>query len=269
MNRRQILTGTAATALLAASGTAGKAQGAAHTFVLVAGAFSGGWIWSRVAHKLRAAGHTVYAPSNTGLAERSHLLSAGITLETFVKDISGVIEAEELSDVVLVGHSFGGIPISGAAELVATRIKHLVYLDSLVAPPGKSAFDGLPAEVVAARKKAAQETSGGLSLPVPPAAAFADLGVTQEADIAWLKRRFTPHPLGAYDTPLLVKNPIGNGLPRTYVACTNPVFGPANPSKTLVRQQTGWNWIEVPTGHLPMVTAPDLLALTLIKLAST
>jgi pimeloyl-ACP methyl ester carboxylesterase len=115
MNRRQILTGATATALLAASGTAGKAQGAAHTFVLVAGAFSGGWIWSRV-----------FAPSNTGLAERSHLLSASITLETFVRDISGVIEAEELSDVVLVGHSFGGIPISGAAELVANRIKHLV-----------------------------------------------------------------------------------------------------------------------------------------------
>jgi pimeloyl-ACP methyl ester carboxylesterase len=266
MNRRQVLTSAAAaTLLLTESGSVAKAQGATRTFVLVAGAFSGGWIWARVASKLRAAGHMVFTPSNTGVAERSHLLAPTITLDTFVRDIAGVIEAEELSDVVLVGHSFGGIPISGAAELVASRIKHLVYLDSLVVQPGKSAFDGLPAEVVSARRKAAQDSSGGLSLPVPPPATFADLGVTQEADIAWLKRRFTPHPLGAYETPLVVKNPIGNGLPRTYIACTNPVFGPANPSKAWVKQQPGWSWIEIPTGHLPMVTAPDLLSQTLIK----
>lgn len=267
MDRRQFLASSTTAVLLTGLAPAAKGQGTPRTFVLVAGAFSGGWIWARVAHKLRAGGHNVYAPSNTGLAERSHLLSSSITLETFVKDIAGVIEAEELSDVVLVGHSFGGIPISGAAELVASRIKHLVYLDSLVVQPGKSAFDGLPAEVVAARRKAAQDTSGGLSLPIPPLAAFADLGITQKADVAWLKRRFTPHPLGTYETPLVVKNPIGNGLPRTYIACTNPVFGPANPSKTWVRQQAGWNWIEMPTGHLPMVTAPDLLAEMLTNVA--
>lgn len=265
MNRRQILTSVTATTLVAALGPETKAQGAARTFVLVAGAFSGGWIWTRAADKLRAAGYTVYALSNTGVGERSHLLSSNITLDTFVKDIAGVIEAEELSDVVLVGHSFGGIPVSGAAELVASRIKHLIYLDALVVQPGRSAFDGLPADVVAARRKAAQDSSGGLSLPVPPPAAFADLGVTKEADIAWLKRRFTPHPLGAYETPLIVKNPIGNGLPRTYIACTNPAFGPTNPSKAWVKQQAGWTWTEIPTGHLPMVTAPDLLAQTLIK----
>jgi pimeloyl-ACP methyl ester carboxylesterase len=267
MNRRQVLTSAAAAALLTGFGPILKAQSAPHTFVLIAGAFSGGWIWNRVAQKLRSEGHVVYAPSNTGVAERSHLLSASITLDTFVRDIAGVIEVEELSDVVLVGHSFGGIPISGTAELVPSRIKQLVYLDALVVQPGKSAFDGLPAEVVAARRKAAQDTSGGLSLPVPPPASFADLGITQEADIAWLKRRFTPHPLGAYDTPLLVKNPIGNGLPRTYIACTSPLFGPANPSKAWVKRQPGWTWVEIPTGHLPMVTAPDLLAQILIKSA--
>jgi pimeloyl-ACP methyl ester carboxylesterase len=170
--------------------------------------------------------------------------------------------------VVLVGHSFGGIPVSGAAELVPSRIKHLVYLDALVVQPGKSAFDGLPGEVVAARRKAAQESSRGLSLPVPPIAAFADLGVTQDADIAWLKRRFTPHPLGAYETPLLVKNSIGNELPRTYITCSSPVFAPTNPSKAWVKQQSGWNWIEMASGHLPMVTAPDVLTETLTKIAA-
>jgi pimeloyl-ACP methyl ester carboxylesterase len=269
MDRRQVLTSAAAaTLLLTGSSSMAKAQGATYTFVLVPGAFSGGWIWARVASKLRAAGHMVFTPSNTGIAERSHLLAPSITLDTFVKDIAGVIAAEELTDVVLVGHSFGGIPVSGAAELVASRIKHLVYLDSLVVQPGKSAFDGLPAEVVAARRKAAQDSSGGLSLPVPPPATFAGLGVTEERDVAWLKRRFTPHPLGAYETPLVVKNPIGNGLPRTYIACTHPVFGPANPSKAWVQQQSAWSWVEIPTGHLPMVTAPDLLVQTLMKVAA-
>lgn len=151
MNRRKVLTSATAAALLTGFGSAVRAQAATRTFVLVAGAFSSGWIWTRVAHKLHSAGHTVYAPSNTGVAERAHLLSASITLDTFVKDIAGIVEAEELFDVVLVGHSFGGIPISGAAEVVASRIKHLIYLDALVVQPGKSAFDGLPAEVVAAR----------------------------------------------------------------------------------------------------------------------
>jgi len=142
MNRRQVLTSAAAAALLTGFGPILKAQSAPHTFVLIAGAFSGGWIWNRVAQKLRSEGHVVYAPSNTGVAERSHLLSASITLDTFVRDIAGVIEVEELSDVVLVGHSFGGIPISGTAELVPSRIKQLVYLDALVVQPGKTADTG-------------------------------------------------------------------------------------------------------------------------------
>ena len=143
MNRRQLMASLAAGALVARPQMA-KSQSAARTFVLVAGAFSGGWIWSRVSNKLRAAGHTVYAPSNTGLADRSHLLSPNGTLDTFVKDIAGLIISEELSDVILVGHSFGGIPVSGAAELVASQIKQLVFLDSLVVQPGKSAFDDSP-----------------------------------------------------------------------------------------------------------------------------
>jgi len=269
MNRRQILASAAATAAAMNLIPTSTAQGSTRTFVLVAGAFSGGWIWARVAQKLRAGGHVVYSPSNTGLAERAHLLAPNISLDTFVKDIAAVIEVEELSDVVLVGHSFGGIPVSGAAESVASRIKHLIFLDALVVQPGRSAFDGLPSDVVAARRKAAQESSGGLSLPVPPPEAFADLGIGDATDVAWLKRRFTPHPIGAYETPLVVKNTIGDGIARTYVECTGKVFGPTIPSKAWVKQQTGWNWIELPTGHLPMVTAPELLTQTLLKIGNS
>ena len=129
------------------------AQTSARTFVLVHGAWHGGWCWSRVADRLRAAGHQVFTPTQTGLGERKHLLSKDITLDTFRTDIVNVIEAEELSKIVLVGHSFGGLAISGVADVMPERIRHLVYLDLLVVEGGKSPFDSLPADVVAARRK--------------------------------------------------------------------------------------------------------------------
>ena len=117
MERRDLLKGAAATGLAAGmGGVSAKAQGAGQTFVLVHGAWHGGWCWSRVAGKLRAAGHKVFTPTQTGLADRKHLLSRDITLETFTLDVANLIEAEELTDVVLVGHSFGGLAISGTAD---------------------------------------------------------------------------------------------------------------------------------------------------------
>jgi len=114
MKRRDVLKTMAIAGLAAGAGTA-TAQTSAQTFVLVHGAWHGGWCWSRVANRLRAAGHQVFTPTQTGLGERKHLLSKDITLDTFTKDIANVIEAEELSNVVLVGHSFGGLAISGVA----------------------------------------------------------------------------------------------------------------------------------------------------------
>ena len=130
--------------------------------MLVHGAWHGGWCWSRVADRLRSAGHRVFTPTQTGLGERKHLLSKDITLDTFTTDIVNVIEAEELSDVILVGHSFGGNAISGTADAIPGKIRHLVYLDSLMVEGGKAPFDNLPPDIVAARRKAAEETSGGL-----------------------------------------------------------------------------------------------------------
>jgi pimeloyl-ACP methyl ester carboxylesterase len=187
------------------------------TFVLVHGAWHGGWCWSRVADRLRAAGHRVFTPTQTGLGERKHLLSKDITLDTFRTDITNVIEAEELSEIVLVGHSFGGNAISGVADVIRERVSHLVYLDSLVIEGGKSPFDGLSAEVVAARRKLAEESSGGLSLPNPPPSVF---GVSDAQDAEWVKRRLTPHPLSTYTNKLNIKGPVGNHLPRTYIHCT-------------------------------------------------
>src|SRR3981189_2941505 len=199
MQRRDILKTMAIAGLAAgAGGTAAKAQTAAQAFVLVHGAWHGGWCWSRVADRLRAGGLQVFTPTQTGLGERKHLLSKDITLDTFTKDIANVIEAEELSNVVLVGHSFGGLSISGVADAMPARIRHLVYLDSLMVEGGKKPFDSLPPDVVAARLKAAEESSGGLSLPAPPPSAF---GVSDAKDTEWVKRRLTPHPPRTQPSP--------------------------------------------------------------------
>ena len=263
MERRDLLGGLALAALAASGGAA--AQGAGQTFVLVHGAWHGGWCWSRVADRLRAGGHRVFTPTQTGLGERRHLLSRDITLETFVRDIAGVIEAEELSRVVLVGHSFGGLAISGVAERMPDRIRQLVYLDSLVVEGGKSPFDGLPPDIVAARRKAAEESSGGVSLPNPPPSAF---GVSAPADVDWVTRRLTPHPLGTYTSPLPITGPVGNNLPRTYIHCTNPSYAALEGSRRWVKAQTGWRWLEIATGHDAMVSAPDELARMLVGIGT-
>ncbi|ACL61296.1 alpha/beta fold hydrolase [Methylobacterium nodulans] len=235
------------------------------TFVLVHGAWHGGWCWRRVADRLAAQGHRVFAPTCTGLGERAHLLSRAITLDTFVQDIAGVIAAEELAEIILVGHSFGGLAVSGVADAMPERIRHLVYLDSLLVEPGRAPFDALPPEVAAARRQAAAETSGGVSLPVPPPESF---GVIDAADAAWLGRRLTPHPLGTYESPLRLKGPLGNGLPRTYVDCTNPSYPPLDGVKDWVRRQPGWDWAALATGHDAMVSTPDALARLLVELAT-
>ena len=265
IERRDVLKLAAATgaAALTASLPA-AAQGAPKTFVLVHGAWHGGWCWQRVADRLRAAGHKVFTPTQTGLGERSHLLSKDITLDTFTQDVVNVIEFEELSDVILVGHSFGGSPISSTAERMPDRIRHLVYLDALMLEGGQSPSGVLPPDVVAARQKAAQESSGGVSLPVPPPSAF---GVSDPQDTEWLKRRLRPHPLGTYTSPLNIKGPVGNNLPRTYIVCTNPIYPPLEASRTWVKKQQGWNWLEIATGHDAMVTAPDELTKMLIAIA--
>jgi pimeloyl-ACP methyl ester carboxylesterase len=266
MERRDVLKTMAMAGMAAGAGSAAAvAQTSPQTFVLVHGAWHGGWCWSRVADRLRAAGHQAFTPTQTGLGERKHLLSKDITLDTFAKDITNVIEAEELNKIVLVGHSFGGLAISGVADAMPERIRHLVYLDSLMVEGGKSPFDSLPADVVAARRKAAEESSGGLSLPNPPPSAF---GVSDATDTEWVKRRLTPHPLGTYTSKQNIKGPVGNNLPRTYIHCTNPSYSALQASRDWVRSQSGWRWAEIATGHDAMVTAPDELTRMLIGVSS-
>jgi pimeloyl-ACP methyl ester carboxylesterase len=233
-------------------------------FVLVHGAWHGGWCWREVRAALEAAGYRVFTPTQTGLGERAHLLSRAITLETFVEDIANVLRFEDLADVVLVGHSFGGLAISGVADRMPERLRHLVYLDSMLLEAGQSPFDTLTPEIVAGRIQAAEETSGGLSLPFPKPKS---LGILTEADAAKIAGRLTPHPLSTYRSPLALAHPLTNGVPATYVHCTAPVYTPLASSRNLAAAR-GIPIVELATGHDAMITAPLETADLLMNIAS-
>jgi pimeloyl-ACP methyl ester carboxylesterase len=233
-------------------------------FVLLHGAYHGGWCWARVADALRAAGNRVVTPTQTGLGERRHLLSPSVTLETFIADLVNVLESEELADVILVGHSFAGPVITGAADRVPERIRHLVYLDASILENGEAPFDLLPQAVVAERLRLARESSGGLTIPAPPPQVF---GVPDGPDAAWVARRLTPHPLATFTDRLRLANPPGNGLPRSYICCTDPVYAPLELARRRVKGKSGWIWREIATGHDAMVTEPGALARMLSEIA--
>jgi pimeloyl-ACP methyl ester carboxylesterase len=231
--------------------------------VLVHGAWHGGWCWRRVTDRLRAAGHVVYTPTLTGLGERAHLLSRAVNMSTHVNDIVAVLEAEELENVVLVGHSYGGMVITGVAARAKPRLRQLVYLDSAVIEDGEAWSTAHTPQVQAERRKLA-ESSGGLSLPVPKAEVF---GVTKPEDIAWVQRRLTPHPFAPYDEKMHWGGPAGNGLPKVYVDCVDPVYTGLSPVKDRYRGKPGWPFVELKTGHDAMVSAPAETAALLLKYA--
>jgi pimeloyl-ACP methyl ester carboxylesterase len=229
------------------------------TYVLVHGAFHGGWCWRRVTERLTAAGHTVLTPTLTGLGERAHLLGPEVGLVTMVRDVLGVLENEELTDVVLVGHSFGALPVLGAADRAADRIRRLVLLDGLVVEPGRRAFDALDPEVVEQRELDARRRGHGIGIPPPAAESFA---VTDPEDAAWVTRRLTPQPLRSYREPLALDGPLGNGRPVVYLHCTGPEYPPITRCHA-VAKDAGWEWRDLPAGHDAMITDPDATAAAL------
>ncbi len=234
------------------------------TYVLVHGAWHGGWCWREVVDALRAMGHRVSAPTQTGVGERKHLLSKNITLDTFAADVINHIEAEELDNVILVGHSLGGVSITCAADKIPGRIRHMVYLDSYILQNNQSVFDILPPEVVAARRKLVAEEGNNTFIPPPSPAAF---GIPDEHRLAdWVRRRLTPHPVSTYETPMRIEGPVGNNRPCTYIVCTNPCYGPLEATREWAKRQQGWSLQEIATAHDAMVTAPEELARMLAQI---
>jgi len=234
------------------------------SFVLVHGAWHGAWCWVRVLPVLRAAGHAVHAVTLTGAGERAHLLERGITLDTHVDDVVNLVQCEELDEVVLVGHSYGGLVITGAADRLLSqrpaRVRHLVYIDAVVPHPGESWATHQAPELVATRLAAAAAHPQG-ALPAPDAALYGLTGV----DCDWVNRRQTPHPFGHYRQPLAFDAVRLASVPRTFIDCTTPAWPSIAPMRQRVRSEPGWRVRELATGHDAMVSAPGPLARLLLE----
>lgn len=232
------------------------------TFVLVHGAWHGGWCWRRVADILASHGHRVFAPSLTGLGDRAHLFSKDISLQTHVEDIVSLVEAEELNDFVLVGHSYGGYVISAAADALRKRVSHYVYLDGGVPAdmsPGASFswsdFD--TSEAREARLKSVREQGKGVALPSPSPSAFA---VTDPSDVAWVQRRLRPMPLQTYVGTFTSKSSGSTGMKRTYIAGSKPRYPCVVATLDRIRGDKSWSFMAIEAGHDSMVTAPEEVA---------
>ena len=228
--------------------------------VLVHGAWHGSWCWRRVLPLLWLAGHRVVPVTLSGLGERAHELSPDITLDTHVQDVVTAMRAEECSRAVLVGHSYGGMIITGAADRLGDEVGRLVYVDGVVPLPGEAWSTRNPPSVQAERRAAIAQHG---VLPPPPPSAFGLTG----ADADWVERRQTPQPGGVYDDPLSFDADRWAALPRTFLDCTTPALPTIDPSRRLVRSRPGWEVVELDTGHDPMISAPVDLAAVLLTVA--
>jgi pimeloyl-ACP methyl ester carboxylesterase len=238
-----------------ASRDAASPSSRSKTYVLVHGAYHGAWCWKGVAKRLRALGHEVYTPTLTGLGERSHLMAIRPTLEMFIEDVAQVIRFEDLTDVILVGHSFAGSVVSALADRMPEKLAHLVYLDAQVLLSGQAPADTAPPEAIRTYKQRAQ-ASGYVSIPSPPVENF---GISDPAMAEWVRAHVTPHPYQTYFDRLELKHPLGNGLRATYVAVTGPLFPNTAISRQVAREQPGWAYLEIPTGHDAMLLMPEEL----------
>jgi pimeloyl-ACP methyl ester carboxylesterase len=230
------------------------------TFVLVHGAWHGGWVWQRVAPLLRAAGHEVHTPTLTGVSDRAHLLSPSVGLGTHVQDVVALIEAYDADDVVLVGHSYGGQVVTGVADRIPDRLSLRVYLDAFVGDDGEAAIDLQPATVAGHYRESVAGPGFGWLIPVR---SLQVLGVTEQSDVDWLSAGLTPHPWLTYTEPLRLTG-AADRVPAAFVECTDwmRVFQ-AHAERAAAR---GWPVRTVATGHEAMVTAPKELADVLLEL---
>jgi pimeloyl-ACP methyl ester carboxylesterase len=263
--RRTVVGAMAAGAgAMAASGGAidpALAQQAAKTFVLVHGAWHGGWCWRRVADRLEKGGHRVFAPTMTGLGERSHLIDLKPDLTMHITDIVNVIKWENLSDIVLVGHSNGGFIISGVAEKIEPAIASLVFLDAFVPENGESL-----AEIASPRVREGIQAilqKGELSM-APPKAAFFQVN---EKDRAWVDEKCTPQPVGTLTQKIALGGARERIAKKAYVRAKG--YGSPGFDAIHAKLQTNpaWRVYEMPSGHDAMVDMPDRLVEILLEVA--
>mgnify|MGYP001394283861 FL=1 len=233
-------------------------------FLLIHGAWHGGWVWNEISEILRYQRYSVSTPTLTGLGEKKHLLSSKITIETFIEDVVNHIIFEDLNNIILVGHSFAGSVISGVADRLKDRIQKLIYFDAMILIDGQKPFDITPKETVEQRIELAKKFGNNISIPAPSADAF---GVFDIKKSLLLEEKLTPHPLSAFQSKLILKNEVGNGIPLSYIFCTKPVYKSLESSREVVRKMK-WPIFELNAGHDAMLTHPKETLNLLMKICN-
>lgn len=221
-------------------------------FVVAHGAWSAGWAWKKMRPLLRDAGHELFTPTYTGLGERVHLANPEVDLSTHIQDIENVLSFEDLRDVVLIGHSYGGMVATGVADRARERIAQLVYLDAFAPNDGESLFDRQPVAMRDYFRGTARANNGWL---IPPGPMPAD---TPEADAAWAAPRRMPQPLKCFEEKLHLAADLT--LPRSYIYCKRN--GPGDVFRQFAeraQREPGWRSFDIDASHNPHITAPDAL----------
>jgi pimeloyl-ACP methyl ester carboxylesterase len=222
------------------------------TFVLVHGAWHGGWSWKRVRPLLTARGYDVFTPTLTGNGERSHLASRDVGLEIHITDVLNVLQWEELSDVVLCGHSYGGMVISGVADRVPERIRSLVYVDAFVPRDGQSLVDQMSPEGTNRMREDARTTGDGWRIPPISAARFNDAPENQE----WVDRQSVPQPLRTFEEKIRFTGAIDRITKRTFILATKYQPSAFHGIAERLRPDPAWRVMALDCGHDIMVDKP-------------
>lgn len=234
--------------------TSPSEHGCPVTFVLIHGAWHGGWCWKKLTPLLRVAEHQVFTPTLTGLGERAHLFTPDVDLDTHIKDIALVLEYENLQHVVLVGHSYGGMVIAGVAEAVGTRVAQLVFLDAFLPENGKALIDYAPLPPM---------QDDGWRVPVP--GAMRDFGVTDESDVAWAEPRLGDQPIRTF-TQSVQLSEMYESLPKTFIQLTEDAPWFVEAAERAKRQ--GLRYYKLLSGgHDAMISQPNELSQILLELA--
>jgi len=228
------------------------------TYVLVHGGAHGGWCYQRVARILRSAGHEVYAPTMTGVGERSHVVGPHVDLDLHITDITAVLHYEDLREVILVGHSYGGMVVTGAADRAADRVGRLVYLDAANPVNGQSLVD-VSGPIIEAVRPFGQVIDGVELVLLPSPDAGTMYGVTDPADLAWMAVRLTGHPWKCFEQPLKLRTEAAlRAIPQYHIVCTSTL---ATRDAGLMgnARAEGRLW-DIDTGHDLMITEPQAVA---------
>lgn len=233
------------------------------SFVLIHGGWHGGWCWRRVAKHLRDGGHEVFTPTLTGMGEREHLWTPELGLSTHTQDVLNLIRFEQLSHVILVGHSYGGTIMTLVADQIALHIDALVYVDAIIPEDGLPGWDGFT-EQRKADMLAGARSLGGHRVPPPDPSVW---GVTQAEDLAWLRACCTPHPLKTmHDAPQLGQ--AWKSVPAKHYILAGAQMNPRFLAHyNSAQSQSDWTTEVIDGGHDLMVTHPAELSMALDRIA--